>query len=242
MGNISDPAEHIRKPFLPAIRAAVESARLASSAADEDVSKVLARASILHCCFVVEALANNLLLFVNWGSDLSKSLEKLDPISKIELFARFLPEPKMVNRGDKSIQVLNDFIRLRNSYAHPKILKRGLREKRPGVFEAVSKDFKFISLEFDPERWSYQEAKASIKALVVSVDQLLLDVLRLDKKFMSCAFLDVISIGGARGPVFDDVQPWITWLVSDLNCPPKFYVDHIVVGMLESLGSTKGVR
>ena len=89
------------------------------------LKNLLVKACILHCSFAVEALANNMIQFINLGGKLSESIDKLDVVSKLELFLLLTKKTK-IDRGSYAIQVFQDLIDIRNKYVHPKIKKSEL--------------------------------------------------------------------------------------------------------------------
>lgn len=219
---------HSRKPFLRNLEDAVIYAKRACEfSEDEQLSKLLAKASILHCALTVEALANNLIQFINLGAPLGRSVEKMDPLSKIELFA-FLLKRKQIDRGSSQIQVFSDLIKLRNDYVHPKIINDELVGVE-GKFKVKAKKIRnSIKVSEEPSEWVVGDAKQCVTSLLRAIDILLLDDLELEKKSMSCMFLDSLSMNKQRGPVYPHDVAWAEWAKDSLKCDPKFYSNHIL--------------
>jgi hypothetical protein len=214
------------KPFLPTLIDAINLARHAKQHDKKRGGSLIARASILHCAFVVEALANNMLQFLNVGNRLSTSLERLGTLNKIELFSLLLKKTH-IDRGSTALQVMSEFIDLRNRYVHPKITTRRFH-KSGGSYETASDQrYQLLALAGSSSEWSATDAGRCVKTLLSAIDQLLLDQLRMEYKSLSCMFCDHARIEGNQGPM-EPSNDWALWAEKALDYRPKFFLDHIV--------------
>ena len=76
--------------------------------------------------------------------------------------------------------------------------------------------------------WSVDESNTCLLELLKSIDHFLLDEVELEKKSMSCMFMDFLSLEGMYGPIVPSDTDWSNWTQSTLNYKPKFYCDHIL--------------
>lgn len=221
-------SEFTSKPFIQTLEDAVLYAKLASAIGNNNESALIAKTAILHCAFAVEALANNMIQFLNIGSKFSSSIERMDVISKIEFFA--LVTKKTIDRGSTSMQVISEFIKLRNFYVHPKIKKTKLIQTDNSKYDSEKREYNNLKINEDFQKWTYKDSNYCIGKLVESIDDLLLETIGLEKCSLSCMFLDTMEISGSKGPIvpsrYDD--DWASWLASEIGVTPRFYVDHIL--------------
>ena len=222
-------SEITSKPFIQTLEDAVLYAKLASAIGNNNESALIAKTAILHCAFAVEALANNMIQFLNIGSKLASSIERMDVISKIEFFALVVTN-KTIDRGSTSMQVISEFIKLRNSYVHPKIQKEKLIQNDNSKYDREKRKYNNLKINENFQKWTYEDSNYCIGKLVESVDDLLLETIGLEKCSLSCMFLDTMEISGTKGPIVplrsDD--DWASWLASEIGVTPRFYVDHVL--------------
>ncbi|MBW8192945.1 hypothetical protein K0504_18085 [Neiella marina] len=216
-----------RKPFLPVLKDAVGYTRLAKSSVQDQSNNLHAKGAILHCAFTVEALANNLIQFVKIRARLADSIDRLDAIGKIELFSMLIPKPRSFDRGANCIQTLDQLIKVRNWYVHPKVVTGELNEGATGLETLNGRELDRLGISFSPDSWTGEDASKVMKALVVALDQLLLGMLNLEMKSMFCMFYDHVNIQGRSGPLVTNDSEWALWLESDLGCRPLFFCEHI---------------
>lgn len=216
------------KPFLPILKDAVLFSKHASTTHDKQFSKMLTRASIIHCSFTVEALANNMIQFINLGGRFSESIDKLDIVAKFELFT-LLTSKKKIDRGTYCIQVFQDLIEIRNKYVHPKIQKNELSNEGGKLITKCKKSYSQLNIRTFRDTWEIQDSQICVSALLKSLDQFLLEVVGLEMKSMSCMFMDFLSVNGLYGPIVPSDTEWAEWAENELKYRPKFYCDHILM-------------
>jgi len=227
MTDIISDNSHISKPFLSTLIDAVLFAKYASLTQEIKLKNLLVKACILHCSFAVEALANNMIQFISLGGKLSDSIDKLDVVSKIELFS-LLTSKKKINRGCYSIQVFQYLIDIRNKYVHPKIIKNELINNNGSLTPKSKKDLSQLHITSDMKKWTDIESNICVLSLLKSIDQLLLEEIGLEIKSMSCMFMDFLSLDGMYGPIVSSEIDWSNWTQSTLSYSPKFYCDYIL--------------
>lgn len=218
---------HISKPFLPMLIDAVLFAKYASLSKDNSLKGLLVKASILHCSLVVEALANNMIQFINLGSKLAESIDKLDVIAKFELFMMLIKK-KTLNRGSNSIQAFRELIDIRNKYVHPKIRSEELINENGNLISKVDKSLYQIKIPSNLENWGVKESNKCVLILLKSIDQFLLEEVGLEMKSMSCMFLNFLSVDGITGPIVVFQEEWVDWTTKTLRYKPRFYTDHLM--------------
>jgi len=223
---INNDYSHISKPFLSTLIDAVLFAKHAYMTEDLKLKNLLVKACILHCSFAVEALANNMIQFITSGG-FSESIDKLDVVSKLELFS-LLVKKKKIDRGSHAIQVFQDLIDIRNKYVHPKIKKSELIKINKKSYSIKKKNLSQLNISSEMTEWSVDESNTCLLELLKSIDHFLLDEVELEKKSMSCMFMDFLSLEGMYGPIVPSDTDWSNWTQSTLNYKPKFYCDHIL--------------
>lgn len=225
------------KPFLPTLKEAVGFLQLAETVVQKNHIHALSNAAVLHSSMAVEALANNLLQFLNLGKHLSDSVEKLSPISKIELFNQIMRRTSTIDHGMNCIQVFSDLISLRNWYVHPKIIGVPITGDTNSIGPHPYKECPHLALKYSPQTIEKQDAQKVVVALVNAVDELLLDNLGLEMKSMSCMFSARLVWNNQSGPVIPELE-WANWLEQNLNCRPRFLLDHIAVRFNDAINRT----
>ena len=218
---------HTSKPFLSTLSDAVLFAKHATLTKDEKFKKLLVKASILHCSFAVEALANNMIQFINLGGKLSESIDKLDVVSKLELFS-LLTMKKKIDRGNSSIQVFQNLIDVRNKYVHPKIKKNELLNNNGNFSSNPRKSLSQLNITSEMSEWDVKESNKCVLALLKSIDQFLIEDIGLEMKSMSCMFMDYLCVDGSYGLIVPSDTEWSNWSLTVLNYRPIFYCDHIL--------------
>ena len=146
------------KPFLPILKDAVLFSKYASTTHDKQFSKMLTRASIIHCSFTVEALANNMIQFINLGGRFSESIDKLDIVAKFELFT-LLTSKKKIDRGTYCFQFFQDLIEIRNKYVHPKIQKNELSNEGGKLTTKCKKSYSQLNIRYFRDTWEIQDSQ-----------------------------------------------------------------------------------
>jgi hypothetical protein len=79
-----------------------------------------ARTSIVASCLSIECFANCMIHGLGVSTGLERELDKMPPLSKIDLALR-LGGKEPLDRGARPVQQANELLKLRNEYVHPKI-------------------------------------------------------------------------------------------------------------------------
>ena len=169
-------------PFYPNLCTAIKLADLSKNAEDKDVEHTLAKSAIIHCCFVIEAIANSLISNIGFQTKFEDSIEKLDPIAKLEFFSYAWKGRTKLDRGSTHIQVLQELISIRNNYVHPK------KQTTTADQLKIAKDYHL---------WNCQDAKTCIEKLLSALDYFIIEHLQLcNKKVMDIVFYNFSDNNG----------------------------------------------
>ncbi|MFC2106540.1 hypothetical protein ACFLS0_07310 [Candidatus Bipolaricaulota bacterium] len=223
---MADDDRLIAKPFLPTLIDTVDLTRQAVEFPSRKGGIPVARAAILHCALAIEALANNMLQFLDVGRHLGESLDRLDVMAKFELFALLLKRPRL-DRGSTALQVLSDFIALRNGYVHPKITIHGVEKSGLSLDFVGGRAYNSLGLTKRQSDWGPSDSSKCTQKLLFAVDHLLLDQLQMEEKSLSCMLCDDLSIDGLGGPM-QPSSDWAMWAESALGHRVRFFMDHIM--------------
>ncbi|RCU42872.1 hypothetical protein DU002_19145 [Corallincola holothuriorum] len=226
----------IIKPFLPNYIDSVLCLKAAFEAQDPSTKRLLVKSTILHCSFAVEALANNLIQFLDFSTGFGNSIDKLDPIAKLEMFS-FLMKKGGFDRGQYQIQVFSSLIKIRNDYVHPKTKQKNrVFSTKPSEHpidiyvvgeEQNNRNKGVIDISVESSQWVYEDALKCLSAFTRAIDVLLLDVLELEENSLMCTFLNKLFVDGMRGPSIPNDHVWLEWLMTNTKIEPKFYSHHI---------------
>lgn len=121
------PAIYRYTGFYDLLADAIFQHRLAASCTDSYLMNRHARSSVIASALSIECAANCLLGSVELPKALSKALDKLNPLSKIDTALRLKSASKL-DRGRNEIQKIDELTTARNDYVHPqaKIIKAGI--------------------------------------------------------------------------------------------------------------------
>lgn len=236
MNEENEVVKIVEKPFLNTFIDAIMYAKKAEETKDEYLIKLLSKASILHCSFAVEALANNMLQFLKVQGKLADSLDRLDIIAKLDLFS-FIVKKRNIDRGSRPIQIFQELITIRNNYVHPKIQSSDLETMVKEDTIITIKEHKLsnnLKVNICPNIWGAKDARQSIALLVESVDEFLLNELKMEKKSLTCMFLNSKIKDAKRTHLVRLDTEWLDWLKNDLKKPPRFYTENILVRIREN--------
>lgn len=114
------PAKFIYIGFFDLLCDAIFHYRQASESSDSYVLNRSARASITASFLSIECCANILLRELNVSKQALNDYDRLPPISKIETYLNISNCELNINRGDNRVQKINELIKVRNNFVHPK--------------------------------------------------------------------------------------------------------------------------
>ena len=156
----------ILRPFLESYTDAIRLADASLIATDQiDVSAALAKASILHSVFAIEAMANGFLSGLDYSSRLLEGLDRLQPLEKLE-FAVSSRSGQKLDRGRSETQRIADLFALRNAYVHAKarnVTTTYHRDQR--ILELPTESWNALQIQKEPHRWRFPEAKKCLIAV-----------------------------------------------------------------------------
>lgn len=114
------PAQFIHVGFYDLICDSIFHYRQAKSCTESYSMNRNARASIISSALSIECYANALMHDIQSSKECLNDLDKLTPISKIEIFLKLNGVENGINHGDHKIQKIKELIQVRNSYVHAK--------------------------------------------------------------------------------------------------------------------------
>lgn len=114
------PAKFVHVGFIDLVCDSIFHYRQSKDMTDPYTVNRNARASILSSALSLECLANALLKDFDASSACLNDLDKLSPLSKIELYFRLNSVSESIKHGDNIIQKIKELIQVRNSFVHTK--------------------------------------------------------------------------------------------------------------------------
>lgn len=198
-------------PFYPNLCTAIKLADLSKNAEDKDVEHTLAKSAIIHCCFVIEAIANSLISNIGFQTKFEDSIEKLDPIAKLEFFSYAWKGRTKLDRGSTHIQVLQELISIRNNYVHPKKQTTTADRNENGDYVIEIKGvYNQLKIAKDYHLWNCQNAKTCIEKLLSALDYFIIEHLQLcNKKVMDIVFYNFSDNNGKCNTIIPPKPyPW----------------------------------
>jgi len=189
--------------FFELIADAIFQHNQAKSASESYVVNRFARASIMSSAFSVECFANSLISIAGFSEKLRSSVDKLDPISKVELCLRE-KQNLSFDRGRQDVKRISNLIRLRNEFVHPKSSNvpaeiKNIQEMQhnykinvafqPGVWD-------FLEVPRNSIFWSSDSSEKILRAISDFYKHIICDQLLLDKNEMLTTFSSIFDIGG----------------------------------------------
>ncbi|GGB21545.1 hypothetical protein [Agarivorans gilvus] len=184
------------------------------------VRNAIARSSIIHAPFMVESLANSLLVELGMSSSLQNDLEKLTTMAKLELCAD-LSNKGSFSRGGRCAQVFADLTKLRNDYVHPKRSKNTNVEKEgEAYFIGVSQRWSGLGIAKNPEVWDVKDAHAVLAKVMDAMDEYLMDVIGICNRRIERILLHhVVGDGDSKTLVTVPEKPWSLTLPEGVSLP-----------------------
>ncbi len=143
------PAKFIHVGFFDLICDSIFHYRQAKKSTESYDINRSARASIIASALSIECYANALIQDIQSSADCHNDLDKLTPLSKVEMFFRMNGVENNINYGDHKIQKIKELIQVRNSYVHSKskIINTSMGLPEDGNTHWV------LPIEFDGEQY-----------------------------------------------------------------------------------------
>jgi len=128
-------------------------------------SAMLARASIMSSMLTIEAAANCCLDVVPWPRVLRDDIDKLPALSKLELFLKHHDSAKVLDRGVRPVQQIEDLKGLRDRVVHPKIRRAEWTRVNDTTRQVDLGRSKVLGLPFDTGSWGPGDAREALRAV-----------------------------------------------------------------------------
>jgi hypothetical protein len=159
------PTPLILRPFLESYTDAIRLADASLIADQIDLSAALAKSSILHSVFAIEAMANGFLSGLGYSSKLLEGLDRLQPLEKLDIAvsSRF---GQQLDRGRLETQRIADLFALRNAYVHAKARNvTTTYHQDEKILELPTESWNALQIQKEPHRWRSPEAKKCLIAV-----------------------------------------------------------------------------
>ena len=170
-------------------------------------SAVLARASIISSMLTLEAAANCCLDILPWPRALRDDIDKLPALSKLELFLKHHNSTKVLDRGSKTVQEVEDLKGLRDRFVHPKVRRADWTPVSDTRQEVDLGESKVLALPFDTGSWGPRDAREVLRAVTEFFNYFFIDLCGLSSN-QTCEIL----VGS--GPI-------------DLDHPTNYHMDSV---------------
>jgi hypothetical protein len=209
------------QPLYPIILCASRLAQVACSSEGHE-GNALARACIIHCSLIVEALANSLLFSMKFEANFSNDLEKLNTFAKLQMFSLMTKgKDNIFTKGSKAGQVMSELIKIRNDYVHPKVFtEKDIDYSDDSYYVSVRKDLSFLKISKNPEIWSPPDAIQVLDKALEAVDIYLMDEIQICNRQVERIMLHHI-IEGKDNTILVTVEekPWRMKLPDGVRMP-----------------------
>lgn len=208
------PGEYRYIAFFELLTDAIIQYREAGNTDDSFRMNRFARASILASALSVECVANCLLISLDTSRRLSEELDRMSPLSKIEVYLKLNAKPAL-DRGDLKVSKISDLISARNDFVHPKV--KGIPAKM-NLPQDAGREWIFpfsidgvhhsqLSIPKVPLFWSAQNAFEALKSISEFYRYLFCTLLNFDHKEMHDLLISRIQAAGVHMPaVYDEVR------------------------------------
>jgi hypothetical protein len=221
-------------PFYSTLDTAMRLTLTAQNIESKDTKNILAKSAIIHCALAIEALANSLIANLNLQSKFEESIEKLDTISKLQMFYMVWKSSPNMDRGQKCIQIFQEFISIRNTYVHPKSYSVKAEKTEDGNYTIPIKDhYKILNIKKDNNVWSGEDAVLCLNHLLKALDWFIIDSLGLcNKRVEDIIFFNIKKKDGNGLIIPPKPYPWDKPEYKDfyqpefLLSPPPFSTEH----------------
>lgn len=188
--------------------------REASSTEESFRMNRFARASILASALSVECVANCLLISLDTSRKLSDELDRMSPLSKIEVYLKLKSKPAL-DRGNLKVSKIADLISARNDFVHPKVKGIPATMSLP---QDAGKEWMFpfsidgvhhsqLSIPKVPLFWSAPNALEALMAISDFYRYLFCTLLNVDHDEMHDLLISRVQAGNLHIPaVYDEVR------------------------------------
>lgn len=207
-------AEYRYIAFFELLADAILQHREASRTTEPFMMNRFARSSILASALSVECVANCLLIALDTSRKLSDELDRMSPLSKIEVYLKLTSKPSL-DRGDVKVARIADLINARNDFVHPKV--KGLPATM-GMPRDAGKDWMFpfsidgahhtqLPIPKVPLFWSAENSLETLKAVADFFELLFCTLLKAEHDEMHSMLISRVEAGNVHIPaVYDEIR------------------------------------
>jgi len=216
------PATFRYVAFLDLIVDAAFQHRLATQTEDSLAMSRHARSSVAAAFLTIECIANVLLEEVDVAAALRKDLDKLAPLSKIEVALQMLGKPGY-DRGRHEVQKAVEVIQARNDYVHSKAVKINAKVHPPEdagadwliPFVIMPEFWKGLGIPKQSMFWSADVSRGVLQVVRDYLKYVLADILKADEDLMTNMLPSHLVVGNLIMPgVYDEFRCEIAWLMT----------------------------
>jgi len=182
-------------PFIPLLADAVMQAHLSEQKQYyPEVRLMLARSSVMHSVFALEAAANCCIQQIPRNHRFRKKAEKWDCLEKFDMYLLTRPNQPVLPRDNKLVEAVNELVGIRHSYVHSRT------RIRPVVLTGV--EAPQIRLEIGASKyngipemtlaWNDTHAKTALNSIVSFLKYYFVDLCQLDSggvQFILCSLI-----------------------------------------------------
>ena len=241
--DISIPAEYRYIAFFELLADAILQHREATRTTEPFMMNRFARASILASALSVECVANCLLIALDTSQKLSDELDRMSPLSKIEVYLKLKSKPAL-DRGNVKVARIADLISARNDFVHPKVkgipatmsMPRDAGKDWMFPFTIDGAHHKQLPIPKVPLFWSAENSLVTLKAVEDFFRYLFCMLLKAEREEMHNVLISRIEAGNVHIPaVYDEIRS-IIQSVRDIG------VDFSYFGLFPEVATDKGAH
>lgn len=241
--DVSIPAEYRYIAFFELLADAILQHREASRTTEPFMMNRFARASILASALSVECAANCLLIELDTSKKLSDEFDRMNPLSKIEVYLKLNSKPAL-DRGNVKVAKISDLINARNDFVHPKVKGLPATMSMP---QDAGKEWMFpfkidgvhhtqLPIPKVPLFWSAENSLATLTAVADFFRYLFCTLLSADHEKMHSMLISRVEAGNVHIPaVYDEIRT-IIQSMKDVG------VDFSYFGLFPTAGTEHGKR
>ncbi len=180
--------------------------RLATEEKDETVKKRYLRASMLSTFLTLECAANCCLFCLNANNALIEDIDRLPPLSKLDLFALH-GFKKKIDYSRNEVQKIKEIKHLRDNVVHPKVTKSAIGKhdegdrsfacfSSPSLLTFSKKPKAATGIVSNSSLWSQVDCLSAIKSIVDFFNYFFKELLQMEKGLVFGLLNDALIIDG----------------------------------------------
>lgn len=225
--------------FLELLGDAILQLREAKRTSEVFLINRFARASILTSALSVECVANCLLVDLDTSRKLSDELDRMSPLSKIEVYLQLKSKPPL-DRGNRRVGKIAELITARNDFVHPKVkgIPASIKMPEDGgkewliPFKIEGTHHSQLEIPEVPMFWCADDALTVLRAIGDFFQYLFCTLLQSNKEEMSRMLVSRIEAGEIQIPaVYDHI-------ITTLQSAKEIGVDFSYLGLFDTAKTT----